>query len=243
LIAVSESLSSQLQKAGVKHDLIRVLPNAANPGLFHMNLDGKPVRDRFNLDGRFVIGFVGTFKQWHGVDFLLSAFGDLHRADPSTHLLLVGDGPLRQGFEEEVRKMGLQQGVTFTGGVAHEDVPQYLAATDVAVAPYPANDQFYYSPIKLFEYMAAGRAVVASRIGQVAEIVADGATGLLFEPGDRGGLVNCLRRLQKDGALRNELGRRASAACSEHTWSGNAARVIDWVEPLTNRNRLLAVSA
>jgi glycosyltransferase involved in cell wall biosynthesis len=243
VIAVSEPLRKQLLEAGARPERIHVLPNAADPQLFGMNLDGKPVREQWNLEGRFVIGFVGTFKQWHGVDFLLSAFGDLHRADPSTHLLLVGDGPLRQGFEQEVRKTGLQQGVTFTGGVAHEEIPQYLAAMDVAVAPYPPNDQFYYSPIKLFEYMAAGRAVAASRIGQVAEVVVDGVTGLLFEPGDRAGLVNCLRRLQKSAELRKELGRRAGEACAEHTWSRNAARVIDWVLPLTNRNRLLPVSA
>ena len=242
LIAVSESLRDQLQRAGVKRELIRVLPNAANPRLFNLGLDGKPVRERFNLDGRFVTGFVGTFKRWHGVDLLLAAFQDLHRADPSTHLLLVGEGPLRQGFEEEVRRMGLHQAVTFTGGVVHEDVPQYLAAMDVAVAPYPPLDEFYYSPIKLFEYMAAGRAVVASRIGQVAEIVVDGVTGLLYEPGDRAALVNCLRRLQRDAALRSELGRRASAACSEHTWSQNASRVIDWVDPLVNRKRPASIS-
>ena len=242
LIAVSESLRNQLQRAGVKPERIRVLPNAADPRLFHGELDSKPTTEQLNLDGRFVIGFVGTFKQWHGVDFLLSAFGELHRADPSTHLLLVGEGPLRQGVEEQVRKMGLQEAVTFTRGVAHEDVPRYLAAMDVAVAPYPANEQFYYSPIKLFEYMAAGRAVVASRIGQVAEVVVDGSTGLLFEPGDRAGLINCLRHLQRDPALRSELGRRASVACSEHTWIGNAARVIDWVEPMTKRKRSLTVS-
>ncbi len=114
---------------------------------------------------------------------------------------------------------------------------------DVAVAPYPALDDFYYSPIKLYEYMAAGRAVVASRVGQVAETIQDGVNGLLFNPGDRTGLINCLRRLQKDTALRNELGRRASAACSDHTWDRNAARVLDWVEPLVNRKRLVAVPA
>jgi len=118
-----------------------------------------------------------------------------------------------------------------------------LAAMDVAVAPYPALDDFYYSPIKLYEYMAAGRAVVASRVGQVAETIQDGVNGLLFNPGDRTGLINCLRRLQKDTALRNELGRRASAACSDHTWDRNAARVLDWVEPLVNRKRLVAVPA
>lgn len=237
LVAVSESLRSRMQGAGVNPDFIRVLPNAVEPHLFHMNSDGKGVRERFNLNGRFVIGFVGTFKPWHGADLLLGAFQDLHQADPSTHLLLVGDGPLRSRFEEEVRKTGLHQAVTFAGGVAHKDVPHYLAAMDVAVAPYPALEEFYFSPIKLFEYMGAGRAVVASRAGQVAEIVVDGVTGLLFEPGDRAGLVSCVRRLRNDPALRNELGGKASAACSDRTWSQNAARVINWVEPLGGRNR------
>lgn len=235
-LAVSESLRSQLQRAGVKPEHIRVLPNAVNPRLFHPGLDGEPVRERFKFDGRFVVGFVGTFKRWHGVDLLFAAFRDLHRADPSTHLLLVGDGPLRPQFEEEVREAGLQDAVTFARGVAHQDVPHYLAAMDVAIAPYPALDDFYFSPLKVFEYMAAGRAVVASRTGQVAEVVVDGVTGLLFEPGDRAGLVNRIQRFQKDAVLRNELGRKASAACSVRSWSQNAARVIDWVEPLVNPN-------
>ncbi|PYU09922.1 MAG: hypothetical protein DMG29_18540, partial [Acidobacteria bacterium] len=112
-------------------------------------------------------------------------------------------------------------------------------AMDVAVAPYPALDEFYFSPLKVFEYMAASRAVVASRTGQVAEVVVDGVTGLLYEPGDRAGLVNCIQRLQKDAVLRHELGRKASAACSVRTWSQNAAQIIDWVEPLVNRNAWL----
>jgi glycosyltransferase involved in cell wall biosynthesis len=115
-------------------------------------------------------------------------------------------------------------------------VPLYLAAMDVAVAPYPDLDEFYYSPLKLFEYMTAGRPVVASRVGQVAEILMDGATGLLFEPGDRAGLVRCLQRVRKDATLRSELGRNAAAVCSEHTWNRNAAQVIHWVEPLLNGN-------
>jgi len=86
-------------------------------------VDGSPVRQGLNLEGRFVIGFVGTFKRWHGVDLLLSAFRELHRADPSIHLLLVGDGPLRSQFEKEVQNAGLIQAVTFAGALGHEDVP------------------------------------------------------------------------------------------------------------------------
>ena len=242
-IVVSESLRSLLQNAGARPERLHVLPNAANPHLFHGALDGQPLRERLNINGRFVVGFVGMFRPWHGIDLLISALEDLRRAGLPVHLLLVGDGQLRQQFEAEVRKKGLQEAVTFAGGVSHQDVPEYLAAMDVAVAPYPALDDFYYSPIKLYEYMAAGRAVVASRVGQVAEIIEDGVTGLLFDPGDRTGLVNCLRRLQNDVALRHELGTKASAACSDHTWDRNATRVLDWVEPLVNRTGLVSVSA
>ncbi len=241
VVAVSESLGRHLQKAGVAPTCICVLPNASDPRLFHPDLESDSVRKRFNLDGRYVIGFVGTFRPWHGVDLLLEGFEELHREDSSTHLLLVGDGPLRPDYEEKVRKMNLQGAVTFAGGVAHEEVPRYLAAMDVAVAPYPAVKDFYYSPLKLFEYMAVGRAVVASRIGQVAEVVVDGVTGLLFEPGDRAGLVSCIRRLRSDAVLRSELETKASAACSEHTWNQNAARVVDWVTPRIKRRRVFAV--
>ncbi len=243
LIAVSEALRDRLQRAEVPVGAIRVLPNAVDTRLFHAGLNGQPVRERLNLDGRFVIGFVGTFKRWHGVELLLQAFQELHGADPSIHLLLVGDGPLLPHFDDEVRKAGLEEAVTFAGGVPHQDVPQYLAAMDVAIAPYPALEDFYYSPIKLFEYMAAGRPVVASRVGQVAEVVLDGVTGLLFEPGDCPSLVDCIRRLQKEPELRNELGKKAAAACSGRTWSQNATRLINWVEPLVSRKCLVGMPA
>src|SRR5947208_11335686 len=206
VMAVSESLQSQLRRSRVRPELIHVLPNAVNTRLFHTGLDGSLVRQRFNLEGRFVIGFVGTFKRWHGVDLLLSAFRDVRRTDPSSHLLLVGDGPIRPQLEQEVRNAGLTEAVTFAGALAHEDVPHYLDAMDATVAPYPALDDFYFSPLKLFEYMAAGRAVVASRVGQVAEVVVDGVTGLLFEPGNLADLASCIRRLRNNAALRKELG-------------------------------------
>jgi glycosyltransferase involved in cell wall biosynthesis len=235
VIAVSESLRGQLQRSVVDPRRIQVLPNAVDPRLFQGDSTGSALRENLNLDGHFTVGFVGTFRPWHGVDLLLATFQDLHRIDPKTHLLLVGEGPLRSRFEEQVRNAGLEKAVTFAGRIAHQEVPKYLAAMDVTVAPYPALDEFYYSPIKLFEYMAAGRAVVASRVGQVAEILIDGQTGFLFEPGDSADLLRCLLQVKADPTLSLELGRRASASCSEHTWNRNASRVIDWVGPLLNR--------
>src|SRR5207253_5920617 len=134
-------------------------------------------------------------------DFLLSAFQVLHRSDPSMHLLLVGDGPLRSQFEEEVRKMGLLQAVTFAGALAHEDVPPYLAATDVAVAPYPALQDFYFSPLKLFEYMATGRAVFERRVAQGTEGVTEGVTAPLFARQNVGALLFYILRPRDNRAV------------------------------------------
>ncbi len=243
VLAVSEALRGRLVRAGVAPERIRVLPNAVDTRCFHPSVSGEPVRRALNLDGQFVIGFVSTFKKWHGVDLLIQAFRDFHEQNPSTHLLLVGDGPLRPKLQVEVQQAGLAQAVTFAGSVAHDNVPSYVSAMDVAVAPYPALEDFYYSPLKLFEYMAAGRPVVASRVGQVADFVKDGANGLLFPPGDRAGLVECLRRLQQDPGLRRELGRKASLACANRTWLRNAEKVIDWAETLLGHRNNLAMSA
>jgi glycosyltransferase involved in cell wall biosynthesis len=139
---------------------------------------------------------------------------------------------MRADLEAETRRIGLQEAVTLVGNVPHEEVPRYLALMDVAVAPYPAVEDFYFSPLKLFEYMAGGRPVVASRIGQVAQVIADGLTGLLYEPGDREALIACIRRLRADESLRRDLGQNARIACSMNTWRQNAERVVGWVEPL-----------
>jgi glycosyltransferase involved in cell wall biosynthesis len=232
LVAVSQALCNHFEEAGVKARRVEILPNAVDTRLFRPEVDDSPLRSRLKPDGRFVVGFVGSFKAWHGVDFLLEAFNWLRGKDSSYHLLLVGDGPMRAKLEEETRRLGLQEAVTLVGNVPHEEIPRYLALMDVAVAPYPALDDFYFSPLKLYEYMAGSRAVVASRIGQVAEVIADGLTGLLYEPGNEEAFIGCIRRLRADESLRRELGQNARMACSKNTWRRNAERVVGWVEPL-----------
>jgi glycosyltransferase involved in cell wall biosynthesis len=232
LIAISQALCSHFEKAGVNVEKVQILPNAVDTALFRPEVDDALLRSRLKPDGRFIVGFVGSFKAWHGVGFLLEAFGQLRSKDASYHLLLLGDGPMRAELEEEARELGLQESVTLVGNVPHEEVPRYLALMDVAVAPYPALDDFYFSPLKLYEYMAGSRAVVASRIGQVAEVIADGFTGLLYEPGNQEALITCIRRLRADENLRKELGQNARMACAKNTWRRNADRVVGWVDPL-----------
>ena len=232
LVAVSRALCSHFAEAGVKDRKVEIVPNAVDTNLFSPEGDDAPLRRRLKPEGRFVVGFVGSFKAWHGVDFLLEAFRQLHGRDRSYHLLLVGDGPLRANLEQEARRLGLGEAVTLVGSVPHEEVPRYLALMDVAVAPYPVVEDFYFSPLKLYEYMASSRAVVASRIGQVAEVIADGLTGLLYEPGNQEALIACIRRLQADESFRREVGRNARMTCSSNTWRQNAERVVGSVELL-----------
>jgi glycosyltransferase involved in cell wall biosynthesis len=232
LAAVSQALCNHFEEAGVKAGKVEVLPNAVDTQLFRPEANDDSLRSELKLDGRFVIGFVGSFKAWHGVGFLLEALRQLRGEDTSYHLLLVGDGPLRRALEQEAGRVGLEEAVTFVGTVPHEEVPRYLALMDLAVAPYPALEDFYFSPLKLFEYMAGSRAIVASRVGQVAEVIADGRTGLLYEPGNQEALIACIRRLRGDETLRKELGQNARMACSMSTWRRNAERVVHWVEPL-----------
>ncbi|PYU06205.1 MAG: hypothetical protein DMG33_08630 [Acidobacteria bacterium] len=239
IVVVSESLRRHLQEAGVRPERIRVLPNAVDANLFHNRLDGEPVRKRFHLGSRFVVGFLGTFKQWHGADLLMEAFQRLHQGDPDMHLLLVGDGPLRESLQEKIRQAGLEHEVTLAGKVTHQEVPLYLATMDVAVAPYPDLSKFYFSPLKLFEYMAAGRAIVASRLGQIAEVIVDGESGLMFKPGDVEDLVRCIRRLREDSRLRLALGKQASMTSRSYTWSKNASQVVAWVEALVGGDQQL----
>jgi len=243
VIAVSEALASHLREAGVNSTHVQVLPNGVDARWFMADAESLRARKHADLENWFVIGFVGSFKPWHGADFLLAAFEDFHRIEPSSHLLLIGDGPLKSNLQNRARQAGLEKAVTFTGVVAHDDILRYLATMDVAVAPYPAIENFYYSPLKLFEYMAAGRAVVASRTGQVAQVINHCVSGLLYEAGHRAGLVNCLCRLAENPAFREELGRNARSASQAFTWERNAARLVEWAEPKVVQGRLRTVCA
>lgn len=232
IIAVDDGLRPLLARAGVGSGRVRVLPNAVDTELFHPDVKPDAVRDRHGLRGRFVVGFVGSFKAWHGVEVLIDAFIELHLGNRDTHLLLVGDGPLLERLRRKVSDAGVAGAVTFTGRVPHHEAPEYVAAMDVTVAPYPALEHFYYSPLKVFEYMAAGRPVVTSRVGRLARLLEDGETALLCPPGDRRELLACLRRLRADVSLARKVATRARVVAQRHTWNQNAARVIAWIEEL-----------
>ena len=142
-------------------------------------------------------------------------------------LLLVGDGPERAKLEALAAARGLGKSVEFTGGVEAREVPALLASMDAAAAPYPKLSPFYFSPLKVYEYMAAGLAIVASRIGQLEKLLEHGVNGWLILPGDAPELAGALERLQSEPALRARLGEAARELVRrEHTWDAVAQRIL-----------------
>lgn len=175
----------------------------------------------------FTVGFVGTLKPWHGVEVLLEAFARLARSDARSRLRIVGDGPQREALTEQAARLGVSDRVDLVGAVAPEDMPGELAAMDVAVAPYPRLPDFYFSPLKIYEYLAAGLPVVASDIGPCSDILDGGGLGVLVAPGDATELAAVLAGLRSDAGLRTELGQAGRrAAMTRHDWSLVVSRIL-----------------
>jgi len=221
VLVPSAALIPYAASCGAAPGAVVVVPNAADPLRF------RPSRRRDHASGTFVIGFVGSLKPWHGLDDLARAFRRLHRTWKGYRLLVVGDGPLRETMETQLRAWGLGDAVTFTGATDHESVPQWIEKMDVAVAPYPRDAPTYFSPIKLFEYMAAGRPVVASRIGQIPEFLTHRRTALLHKPGAIAELATCVEELRRRPALAEKIAKAARTMVVRNwTWQRNADRVL-----------------
>jgi len=223
LVAVSDAVAGWLDGFAEARGRIHVLPNGVDTARFRPGLAPAWTPPA----GAFVVGFVGSLKPWHGLEVLAEAFARLRRRAPEAHLLVVGDGPGRAALAADLDRLGASGAAHLAGACVPDDVPHWLAAMDVAVAPYADDAGCYFSPLKLFEAMAAGVPVVASRAGQVADVVADGATGRLVPPGDAAALADALDDLRRDSALRARLAGAARAQVARHhTWDAVFGRVL-----------------
>jgi glycosyltransferase involved in cell wall biosynthesis len=226
-----------VEACGVPAERIHVLPNAVDPLRFAPGAEAGTIPEdvRQRVLGRCVIGFVGSLKPWHGVETLFEAFATLLTRRFAVHLIVVGEGPVREALEGVARERGLTTHVTFAGAVAHADVPAWLSLMDIATAPYTPQPDFYFSPLKLFEYMAAGVPVVAGRIGQLEELLEHERNALLHAPGDAPALAVQLERLVRDPMLRRRIGAAGRDAIGEErTWRGHARRIESLVRSLAH---------
>jgi glycosyltransferase involved in cell wall biosynthesis len=177
-----------------------------------------------SMAGRIVIGFVGSMKSWHGVEQLLDAFARIHPRNPQAALVLVGAGPVQDDVIERAYRADLRGHVLCTGHVPHADVPSLLGRFDIAVAPYLPVADFYFNPLKVVEYLAAGKPVIYSDQGDLRALV--GASGLGYLPGSVVQLADRLAQLLDQAALRRRLARSAAVRGARLDWTVIAERVV-----------------
>lgn len=239
VLLVSDQLREHALAMGLAPERLHVIPNGINGQQFRPARRDLALRETLGLSPGLVLGFVGGLRPWHGVDVLPRLLEGLAPRYPGLRFLVVGDGPLKGTLEQGFRKRGLAQRVVFTGAVPHESVAELMGALDVALAPYePSDHPFYFSPLKLFEYMACGVPVVAAAQGQIPGVIEDQVTGLLYPPGNLAALTACCERLLEDAALRQRLGEAASKLIHGHyTWDHNAARVTKIASELLARRQ------
>jgi glycosyltransferase involved in cell wall biosynthesis len=229
--AVTRVLGDMLVELGVAPERVLVTPNGVDLERYTYGPDARTrARAALGLPAEgLVLGFVGFYRDWHRLDLVLDAM----RAPElgAARLVLVGEGPARAELEARATAHGLTARVHFAGPRPHGEIPALLPAFDVALVP-AINP--YASPLKLFEYMAAGLAVLAPDQPNLREVLADGADALLVPSGEPAPLAEALVRLAGDAELRVRLGAaaRAKVAALDLTWTGNARRVVAAVEAL-----------
>lgn len=228
VLPVSNVLASEIRGAGVAANQIVVIPNAIDPIDFAPDVGGDSAKSELRLDGKTVLGFVGFVRSWHGLDAILDWLAQPD-SPPAMHLLLVGDGPELPVLKERAERLGIEDRIHFTGLVDREMAVRMVSAFDIALQPKCVE---YASPLKLFEYMALGKAIVAPDQPNIRELLDADVSALLFDPQSRASLIAAIRRLGDDPELRKRVGAEAQRAISVRglTWAENARRVATLAE-------------
>ncbi len=225
IVAQSLSLKNYLvSQYSVREDKIDVVSNGADIVADVPEERIRRVREQYGLQDKIVAGFIGSMSAWHGIENLLNIFSAVIPQHPSLHFFLVGQGgDARRSVEKYIAEKSLADRITLQGFVPNERIPELLAAMDIVLAPYPQMPFFYFSPVKIFEYMAAAKPVVSTRIGQIAELIRSGENGLLCDSGQWPDLAEAVIGLARNPELRRRLGLQARATiAAAHTWEHKA---------------------
>ena len=236
IIAVTEGIKEGLIQLGIDDKKIYVISNGVNTDLF------KPVEDRYNYiisqirqmleieEHEKVVTFVGIFTWWQGIEYLIKAAPLILEKVPETKFLMVGDGEMREEWESMVSEKKLEDNFIFTGRVPYEEVPKYINASDVCVAPFikERNERTGLSPLKLYEYLACGKPVVGSDVEGVGDFLVRYNAGITVKLEDFSELANAIIKLLKDEKLREERGRYGREyVVKNHSWESVARKVSE----------------
>ena len=194
--------------ANTRDQGIHVIPNGADLEIPAADID---VRARFGLEDKVVLGFVGFVRPWHGLEWAIRA---LPRLGSDVHLLVVGDGPAQESLEKKPPALGVTDRVHFVGRVPHHEISAFVQSFDIALQTSAVG---YASPLKLFEYMALGRAIIAPDQPNLREVLKPDVDALLFDPGDEASFFAALQQLSADAPIA-----RAAGRCRPAFGRGNA---------------------
>lgn len=235
VMCICEGLRTDIAARGIDHATITVIPNAVDIERF------EPIHERdeelareLGLSGKTVLGFIGSFYHYEGLNVLVEAMPQLLRSDPGMRLLLVGGGPMEQALRDRVGALGLTDQVVFTGRVPHDQVPRYYSVIDLLVYPrLSMRITELVTPLKPLEAMAQARLFMASDVGGHRELIEDGVTGVLFEAGNPDHLAAKALAVLADHGQRSRLTAAGlEFVRRERTWRASAARYLPVYEQL-----------
>jgi glycosyltransferase involved in cell wall biosynthesis len=239
VLPVTRVLADTVVDRGVPEERITVIPNGINAD-FARGLPGPGIADqRYGLVGKLVLGFTGFVRDWHRLDRVLSAIAA--HPEQNWQLMLVGDGPDRPRLERIAGELGIADRLTVTGIVGREQMPGLVQRFDVALQPDVVP---YASPLKMFEYLALGKAILAPDSANIREILRDGDNALLFRQDDES-FTRQLLRLCSDESLRGRLGESARASVERQGlyWDNNARTITGLFEALLSAGRATGEAA
>ncbi len=234
IVCVSKALKESLIAQGIDSEKILVNYNGVDTDKYHPDISGEEIREKYGLQNKIVIGFSGSFGAFHGAEKLAESYVALLSRHKDYRnkifLLMIGEGRTLPEVKRILKGFRMEDCANCVGSVPFEKMPSYLAACDILVAPHVPNQDgsdFFGSPTKLFEYMAMGKAIAASNLNQIGEILHNNQNALLFKAGDIDEMEKAIVSLIEDDALRMRIGKQArDDAKMSHTWEKHVDRII-----------------
>lgn len=234
VVGNAEAFRSELISKEVEEKRILIVPNGVDPERFTPSISGESVRESFGIgEHEIVVSFVGSFGPWHGAETFAMTIPIVLSKNKRIRYLFVGSGARLESVKKIVFESGMAEKVLFAGLVDRQNMPKYLAASDILVSPQvpnPDGTPFFGSPTKLFEYMSMGKAIVASDLDQIGALLTHKEDAVLVPPGDENKLAEAILSLADNPDLRERLGNQArKTAMSKYSWDNHVCSILDYV--------------
>jgi len=224
IIVVSSPLKQIVADYGVDTSKVTVLPNGTDPARFDPGLGASDLKRELGLEGKTILGFVGILRSWHNIDKLINILEEIDLKKKNTVMLFLGDGPSYDELLAYNKSQGNEETIRFLGRIPHDKIQRYIAMFDVAISPHATP---YSSPMKILEYMAMQKAVLAPDMPNIRDMIKDGANGVLFTPDDTDALKQNLLKMIDDAELRSRVGKQARRdVLDKFTWTKNAGTTV-----------------